>query len=170
MLPRWKQFCKLPPEGKTPDDQEQAAVTEPSPPVNVRHIETLWIPMADGTKLAARAWLPEVAERRPVPAILEYIPYRRRDGTRDGDDLTHPYLAAHGYACIRLDIRGTGDSEGVIRDEYLKQELDDAVEAIAWLAKQPWCNGNVGMMGISWGGFNSLQVAARPPPPLQALV
>jgi len=145
-------------------------VTSNSLPQKTRHMETLWIPMADGTKLAARAWLPEVAERRPVPAILEYIPYRRRDGTRDGDDLTHPYLAAHGYGCIRLDIRGTGDSEGVIRDEYLKQELDDAVEAIAWLAKQPWCNGNVGMMGISWGGFNSLQVAARRPPALKAIV
>src|SRR5882672_3912227 len=130
----------------------------------------MWIPMSDGTRLAARVWMPEDAERKPVPAILEYIPYRRRDGTRDWDDLSHPYLAAHGYACIRLDIRGTGDSEGVILDEYLKQELDDAVEAIAWLAKQPWCNGNVGMMGISWGGFNSLQVAARRPPALKAVI
>jgi uncharacterized protein len=135
-----------------------------------RHIETMWIPMADGTKLAARAWLPEDAEKNPVPAILEYIPYRRRDGTRDGDDQSHPWLAAHGYACIRLDIRGTGDSEGVIRDEYLKQEQDDAFEAIAWLASQPWCSGKVGMMGISWGGFNSLQVAARRPPALKAIV
>jgi uncharacterized protein len=136
----------------------------------VRHIETIWIPLSDGTRLAGRLWLPEDAERRPVPAILEYIPYRRRDGTRHGDDLTHPYLAAHGYACLRLDIRGTGDSDGVIRDEYLKQEQDDAVEAIAWLAKQPWCSGNVGMMGISWGGFNALQVAARRPPALKAIV
>jgi len=136
----------------------------------VRHIETVWIPMSDGTKLAGRLWLPEDAERNPVPAIMEYIPYRRRDGTRDGDDQKHPYVAQHGYACLRLDIRGTGDSEGVIRDEYLKQEQDDAVDAIAWLAKQPWCNGNVGMVGISWGGFNSLQVAARRPPALKAIV
>ena len=136
----------------------------------VRHIETLWIPMSDGVKLAARAWIPEDAEKNPVPALLEYIPYRRRDGTRDGDDQTHPWLAAHGYACIRLDIRGTGDSEGVILDEYLKQEQDDAVEAIAWLAAQPWCSGKVGMFGISWGGFNSLQVAARRPPALKAIV
>ena len=71
---------------------------------------------------------------------------------------------------MRLDIRGTGDSEGVIRDEYLKQEQDDAVEAIAWIAKQPWCTGKVGMMGISWGGFNSLQVAARRPPALKAII
>ncbi len=141
-----------------------------SPPQPIRHVETLWIPLSDGTRLAARLWLPEDAERRPVPAILEYIPYRRRDGTRDGDDLTHPYLAGHGYGCVRLDIRGSGDSEGVIHDEYSRQEQDDAVEAIAWLAKQSWCDGKVGMMGISWGGFNSLQVAARRPPALKAIV
>jgi putative CocE/NonD family hydrolase len=136
----------------------------------IRHIETVWIPMSDGTKLAGRLWLPEDAEKNPVPAIMEYIPYRRRDGTRDGDDQTHPYLAQHGYACLRLDIRGTGDSEGVILDEYLKQEQDDAVDAIAWLAQQPWCTGKVGMFGISWGGFNSLQVAARRPPALKAII
>jgi putative CocE/NonD family hydrolase len=136
----------------------------------IRHIETIWIPMSDGTKLAGRLWLPEDAERNPVPVVMEYIPYRRRDGTRDGDDQTHPYLAQHGYACLRLDIRGTGDSEGVIHDEYLKQEQDDAVDAIAWLAQQPWCSGTVGMIGISWGGFNGLQVAARRPPALKAII
>jgi putative CocE/NonD family hydrolase len=145
-------------------------VTRPAAPRQVRHLETVWIPMSDGIKLAARIWLPEDADSDPVPAVLEYIPYRRRDGTRGWDDLTHPWVAAQGYACVRLDIRGTGDSEGVIRDEYLKQEQDDAVEAIAWLAAQKWCNGNVGMMGISWGGFNSLQVAARRPPALKAIV
>ncbi len=136
----------------------------------VREVELEWIPMPDGTRLAARLFLPEDAEVHPVPAILEYIPYRRRDSTRDGDNLTHPWFAQQGYACVRLDIRGTGDSEGVIRDEYLKQEQDDAVAAIAWIAKQPWCTGNVGMMGISWGGFNSLQVAARRPPALKAII
>ena len=137
---------------------------------SVREIELMWIPMPDGTRLAARVILPDDAEAHPVPAILEYIPYRRRDATRDGDNLTHPWFAQQGYACVRLDIRGTGDSEGVIRDEYLKQEQDDAVAAIAWIAKQPWCTGKVGMMGISWGGFNSLQVAARRPPALKAIV
>src|SRR5690242_3394645 len=92
----------------------------------IQEIEALWIPLADGTRLAARVWMPEDAERKPVPAILEYIPYRRRDGTRDWDDLTHPYLAGCGYACVRLDIRGSGDSDGLILDEYLKQEQDDA--------------------------------------------
>ena len=128
------------------------------------------IPLKDGTRLAARIWLPADAEENPVPAILEYLPYRKRDGTYDRDALTHPYLAGHGYAGVRVDIRGSGDSDGLLFDEYAKQEQDDALEVIAWLAAQPWCSGAVGMMGISWGGFNGLQVAARRPPALKAIV
>ncbi len=136
----------------------------------VDYHETVWIPMQDGTRLAARMWIPRTARENPVPAILEYTPYRRRDGARDGDDRTHPYLAAAEYACVKLDIRGSGDSEGVLLDEYTNQEQEDAVQAIAWIAAQPWCSGSVGMMGISWGGFNSLQVAARRPPALKAII
>ena len=132
-------------------------------PYDVREIEHVWIPMSDGVRLSARIWLPETAERDPVPAILEYIPYRKRDGTRPWDDPRHRYWAGHGYAAIRLDIRGTGESEGLIEDEYALQEQDDALEAIAWIADRSWCSGAVGMTGISWGGFNSLQVAARRP-------
>ena len=106
----------------------------------------------------------------PVPAILEYLPYRKRDGTYERDAMTHPYLAGHGYAGVRVDIRGSGESGGLLFDEYTKQEQDDALEVIAWLAAQPWCSGAVGMMGISWGGFNALQVAARRPPALKAIV
>jgi hypothetical protein len=139
-------------------------------PRKVKEIENLWIPISDGTKLAARIWLPDDAEKNPVPAILEYLPYRKRDGTIVRDALTHPYLAGHGYAGVRVDMRGNGDSDGLMFDEYAKQEQDDAVEVIAWLAKQPWCSGKVGMMGISWGGFNGLQVAARRPEALKAIV
>jgi putative CocE/NonD family hydrolase len=139
-------------------------------PRAIRTIEHTLIPLADGTKLAARIWLPEDAEASPVPAILEYLPYRKRDGTFERDALTHPYLAGHGYACVRVDIRGSGESDGLLFDEYAKQEQDDALEVIAWLAAQPWCSGAVGMMGISWGGFNALQVAARRPPSLKAIV
>ncbi len=139
-------------------------------PRKVREIENTWITMPDGTKLAARIWLPEDAESDPVPAILEYLPYRKRDGTVERDHLTHPYFAGHGYACIRVDLRGSGDSEGVCKGEYLKQEQDDALAVIEWLAAQPWCTGNVGMIGISWGGFNGLQVAARRPPALKAVI
>ena len=99
----------------------------------------------------------------PVPAILEYLPYRKRDATAARDELTHPYFAGHGYACIRVDLRGSGDSDGLMYDEYLKQEQDDGMEVIAWIAAQSWCSGAVGMIGISWGGFNGLQMAARRP-------
>ncbi|MFN0192814.1 MAG: CocE/NonD family hydrolase [Aestuariivirga sp.] len=139
-------------------------------PRPIREIENVWIPMSDGVKLAARMWLPKDAEKKPVPAVLEYLPYRKRDGTHVRDALTHPYLAGHGYASIRVDMRGNGDSEGLMHDEYAKQEQDDALEVIAWIARQKWCSGKVGMFGISWGGFNALQVAARKPPALKAIV
>ncbi len=139
-------------------------------PRKVREIETMWITLADGCRLAARVWLPEDAEAKPVPAILEYLPYRRRDGTATRDALMHPYIAGHGYACVRVDQRGSGDSDGVLLGEYLAQELSDGVEVIAWLARQPWCTGNVGMIGNSWGGFNGLQLAALQPPALKAII
>ncbi|WP_137932618.1 CocE/NonD family hydrolase [Mesorhizobium comanense] len=139
-------------------------------PRKVREIENLWIPMPDGVKLAARVWLPEDADSDPVPAILEYLPYRKRDGTVERDALTHPYFAGHGYAGVRVDMRGSGDSEGLCKGEYLKQEQDDCLAVIEWLAAQPWCSGSVGMIGISWGGFNGLQVAARRPPALKAVI
>lgn len=139
-------------------------------PRQVREIENLFIVLADGTRLAARLWLPVDADEHPVPALLEYLPYRKRDGTVVRDALTHPYLAGHGYACVRVDMRGNGDSDGLMADEYTQQELDDALEVIAWLAAQPWCSGKVGMFGISWGGFNALQVAALRPPALAAIV
>ena len=139
-------------------------------PCRVKEIEHVWIAMSDGVRLSARIWMPDDAEDIPVPAILEYIPYRKRDHTRAWDDPRHRFWAGHGYVCVRLDIRGTGESEGFITDEYALQEQDDAVEAISWIAAQPWCSGCVGMTGISWGGFNSLQVAARRPPALKAII
>ncbi|MDH5798258.1 MAG: CocE/NonD family hydrolase [Paracoccaceae bacterium] len=128
------------------------------------------ITLSDGTRLSARVWMPEDANDNPVPVILEYLPYRKRDGTVARDALTHPYFASHGYACLRVDIRGNGDSEGVMEDEYSPLELADCVEVINWAAAQPWCSGTVGMIGISWGGFNSLQVAALQPEPLKAII
>ena len=139
-------------------------------PRETREIENAWIPMSDGTRLAARIWLPVDAVSVPVPAILEYLPYRKRDGTVERDHLTHPYFAGHGYAGVRVDMRGTGDSEGICQGEYFKQEQDDCLAVIEWLAAQPWCSGKVGMIGISWGGFNGLQVAARRPEALGAVI
>ena len=139
-------------------------------PRRVVEFPDMGIFMPDGCRLSARVWMPEDAGANPVPVILEHLPYRKRDGTTARDSLTHPYFAGHGYACVRVDMRGNGDSEGLMEDEYSEQELRDAFEVIAWVAAQPWCNGNVGMMGISWGGFNSLQVAAMRPPALKAIV
>ncbi|MGM1052688.1 MAG: CocE/NonD family hydrolase [Pseudomonadota bacterium] len=138
-------------------------------PRRVQEEET-WIPLADGTRLAARIWRPVDADRHPVPAILEYLPYRKRDLTAERDVQMHPYWAGHGYAGVRVDIRGTGDSDGVLTDEYLPLELDDGLEILAWLEAQPWCTGEVGMIGISWGGFNGLQIAALRPPQLKAVI
>jgi uncharacterized protein len=136
----------------------------------IKTIENVWIRLRDRTRLAMRLWMPEDAERVPVPAVLEYLPYRKRDGTRLDDQSWADAFAPYGFAFARVDIRGSGDSDGVLLDEYLQQEQDDALEVIAWLARQPWCNGNVGMRGYSWGGFNSLQVAALAPPALKAIV
>ncbi len=145
----------------------RTVVTLPHP---VKLIENTWIPLADGVRLAARIWMPEEAEQMPVPAILEYLPYRKDDGTAIRDRVIHEYYAGHGYASVRVDMRGSGDSDGLLLDEYLLQEQQDALEVIAWIARQPWCTGKVGMMGISWGGFNSLQVAAHRPPALKAII
>jgi putative CocE/NonD family hydrolase len=139
-------------------------------PRPVRELENIWIPMSDGVRLAARIWLPVDAEQAPVPAILEYLPYRKRDGTAERDSMTHPHTAGHGYACVRVDMRGSGESDGLLWDEYLKQEQDDACEVIAWIAAQSWCSGKVGIVGISWGGFNGLQIAMRRPPALKAVI
>ena len=137
---------------------------------DIHEIEDLEIILSDGCRLSARVWMPNDAKAHPVPAILEYLPYRKRDGTCARDALTHPYFAKRGYACVRVDMRGNGDSQGLMDDEYTEQELNDGVEVINWLAAQDWCNGSVGMMGISWGGFNSLQIAALDPAPLKAII
>ncbi|MEW6262833.1 MAG: CocE/NonD family hydrolase [Thermodesulfobacteriota bacterium] len=139
-------------------------------PFGIEKIENTWITLSDGCRLAAGLWLPENADKTPVPAILEYLPYRKRDTTAHRDEINHGYFSGHGYACVRVDMRGSGDSDGVLLGEYLVQEQDDALEVIDWIAAQPWCSGNVGMIGISWGGFNGLQVAARQPEALKTVI
>ncbi|HEV8489935.1 MAG TPA: CocE/NonD family hydrolase [Candidatus Limnocylindrales bacterium] len=139
-------------------------------PREIREVENLWIPLADGERMAARVFLPTDAETDPVPAIVEYNPYRKRDLTAVNNEPFHRYLAGQGFAGVRLEIRGSGESDGILGDEYLLQELSDGVEAIDWLARQPWCSGRVGMIGNSWAGFNALQIAALRPPALGAIV
>ena len=137
---------------------------------DVEVLEHLWITMSDGRRLAAKIWLPADAALRPVPAVLEYIPYRKRDFKAVRDAQIHGYFAQHGFAGVRVDLRGSGDSEGVLRGEYLQSELDDGLEVLRWIAAQPWCSGKVGLFGLSWGGFNGLQLAALRPPELGAVI
>lgn len=132
--------------------------------------EDAWIELSDGAKLHARIWRPKDSGDTPVPGLLEYLPYRLDDWTAPRDNERHPYYAGHGYASVRVDIRGTGSSEGLFVDEYSEQEQADGLEVIAWIAAQRWCTGNLGMFGISWGGFNSLQLAGHAPEALKAIV
>jgi len=150
------------PNMQSPHGQDQ--------PVHVTVIEHCFVPLSDGTRLAARIWMPSDAPHQPVPAILEYIPYGKRVGTRARDEPMHHWFAAHGYAAVRVDLRGSGESDGLLADEYLEQELRDGVEVIDWIAAQSWCSGHVGLMGKSWGGFNALQIAALRPSPLKAVI
>lgn len=129
-------------------------------PYETRH-EDLRIPLPDGTQLYARVWRPLTDE--PVPALLEYLPYRLTDWTAPRDWQRHPWYAGHGYASVRVDVRGHGNSEGLPGDEYDPVELADGVAVVNWLAEQPWCTGKVGMFGISWGGFNSSRSPRWPP-------
>lgn len=133
-------------------------------------VRDFWIPMPDGVRLHARAWMPADIDTAPAPVLLEYLPYRLDDWTSVRDSERHPFYAAHGYVSVRVDIRGTGSSEGLFEDEYSVAELDDGEEVIRWLAAQPWSTGRVGMFGISWGGFNSLQLAERGVEGLDAIV
>ncbi|HEX4791083.1 MAG TPA: CocE/NonD family hydrolase, partial [Actinospica sp.] len=130
--------------------------------------DDLRIPLAGGVELYARIWRP-VAEA-PVPALLEYLPFRLTDTTAPRDAQRHPWYAGHGYASVRVDVRGTGNSAGVLTDAYAERAILDGVELVEWLAAQPWCDGNVGMFGLSWGGSVALQVAGRAPEPLKAVV
>lgn len=139
-------------------------------PRPVRIIKHTRIPLSDGVELAARVWLPEDLGDEAVPAVLEYIPYRKNDMTAGRDDTIHPEFARAGYASVRVDLRGCGDSTGVMTDEYSATELDDGLQVLKWIAAQGWCNGKVGVIGKSWGGFNGLQLAALQPPELAAVI
>ncbi|MFY9560874.1 MAG: CocE/NonD family hydrolase [Terriglobales bacterium] len=131
-----------------------------------------WIAMSDGVRLSATLYMPDGAKpKEKFPALLEYLPYRKDDSTAARDYPIHAYFARRGYVSVRVDIRGFGASEGVPTDrEYSEREQLDGEQVIAWLASQPWSSGKVGMFGISWGGFNAIQMAMRRPPALKAII
>lgn len=139
-------------------------------PQSFTETEDCWIPLPDGIRLAAKLWLPDTAMQKPVPTILEVLPYRKHDQYAPRDAQVHRYFAGHGYASMRLDIRGSGDSDGVQDNFGMVQEQDDTLEVLKWIADQPWSDGQVGMIGISWGGFQAIQAAFRAPPELKAII
>jgi uncharacterized protein len=126
------------------------------------------IPMRDGVRLAADLYRPDSDLVEPLPVVMEYIPYRK-DEVAPGSHF-YEYLPRHGYIVARIDIRGTGGSQGINEDEYVLQEQLDGYDAIEWLAAQPFCDGHVNQMGISYGGFTSLQVATHRPPHLASII
>lgn len=142
-----------------------AHATEPFLDVHVRHI---MIPTRDGTRLSANVFQP--ATDRRVPCVVEYTPYRKDDLRGAARDFGSFYFAERGVAAVQLDVRGTGDSDGVVTDEYQHpQEQLDGFDALKWLAGQPWCNGRTGLWGTSYAGFTAFQIAQLQPPSLGAI-
>ena len=148
----------------------------PRTSVPIHDVEVRWdvrVPVRDGLELSANLWLPTAQADAPAqrfPVILEMIPYGKDSWRRNGDTARGEWLAARGFALCRLDVRGTGSSPGVALDEYTEAETLDGYDAVEWLAAQPWCTGDVGMWGISYGGFTAIQVAKLRPPHLRAIL
>ena len=128
------------------------------------------VSLSSGVVISVRLWLPVAAPDERFPAVLEAIPYRKDDNSLVDDSARFGYICGHGYVGVRMDLRGSGTSTGVLQDEYSPEEQHDICEVIDWISRQPWCTGDVAMTGISWSGFNSLQVAARRPPALRTII
>ncbi len=145
-----------------------SAQAQPVDGVNIREV---FIPMGDGIRLAADLYIPEhLAATEKLPVLLEYLPYRKDEGRRNRFGL-FAYFVKRGYIVARVDIRGTGRSEGqLVPYEYSEEEQRDGEIVIDWLSRQTFSNGNVGMFGISWGGFNAIHMAMRRPPALKAII
>ncbi|QOZ51458.1 CocE/NonD family hydrolase [Bradyrhizobium sp. CCBAU 53338] len=141
-----------------------------APDGEILRIDHLTVPLASGISLAGRLWRPAGADQDPVPAIVDYHPYRSSDGSAPADEAIYARLASRGYACVKLDVRGTGNSDGLHPDQFDAAYWTDAVEALAWIAAQPWCNGRTGMTGLSWPAHASLMVATRQPASLGAIL
>lgn len=146
-----------------------SAADEIKPTYSVRMDRNVRIPMRDGKFLSADLTRPAVKDNQKFPILIEYHPYRKDDVSWAGHD-GHWYLAERGFICVRLDVRGTGGSDGINTDEYVPVEQTDGYDAVEWLAKQDYSNECVGMFGTSYGGFTAVQVAMNRPPHLKAIV
>lgn len=136
----------------------------------VRIDRKVFVPMDDGVRIALTVYLPDAPGDGPYPTVVESLPYRKDDEFMSADYQTYSYLAARGFAGVRIDIRGTGASTGVIADEYTEREQLDTLAVFDWLETQSWCDGNLGMWGVSWGGFSALQTAMLRPRQLKTIV
>jgi uncharacterized protein len=128
------------------------------------------VTLGSGVVISVKLWLPLGEPGEQFPAVLEAIPYRKDDNSLVDDSARFGFFSGHGYVGVRMDLRGSGTSTGTLEDEYSEQEQHDICEVIDWISRQSWCTGDVGMTGISWSGFNSLQVAARRPPALRTII
>lgn len=154
-------------------DSENRTTVDPAElPYKVTKLENVPIQMKDGALLYAHIWIPQDAldGKIKVGTLVEYLPYRKNDFTAVRDSIRHPYYGGYGFALMRVDMRGCGDSDDILRGEYLKQEQDDNMEVFDWIIAQDWSNKNIGQFGKSWGGFNGLQVAARQHPALKTVI
>jgi putative CocE/NonD family hydrolase len=150
----------------------------PSPPMpapvpleldggNVLLERDVGVVVRDGVRLSVDVYRPNRPGR--FPAILEHIPYRKDDLRAIEDRSQNTFLVNAGFACVRLDVRGTGSSHGVAQDEYTEVEQHDGCDVVAWMAEQAWCTGAVASWGVSYGGFSCIQLAALRPPALRAI-
>ena len=142
---------------------------EVTPDYPVRIDRRVFVPMDDGVRIALTTYMPDSVNDGPFPTVVESLPYRKDDAFYSADWPTYAYLAGHGIAGARIDIRGTGASTGIIEDEYVPREQQDTLAVLDWLADQDWCSGDLGMWGVSWGGFSALQTAMLRPPQLKAI-
>lgn len=149
----------------TIDDAEGAVGRQSLYPVEVRR--DVRIPISDqSASLSADLYLPQGAE--PAPALVTVVPYRKDLGNGYHDSLL--WFAQRGYAGVLVDNAGLGSSDGTPHAPWSPSETDDAIAAIDWAAAQPWCDGKIGMWGISHGGFTALRAASRQPPQLRAII
>ena len=162
------------------------AKQEPSKPIYGTKVEGLdrMIPMRDGTRLAVDIYLPDAKGR--FPTLLGIAPHNKflQEGRKsampagtsrpwaplwcgpaEGGDTT--FLTSRGYAHVIGNLRGFGNSDP--GDPFTDEARNDLYDLIEWIAQQPWCDGNVGMIGISWFGRKQLIAAMKKPPHLKAI-
>jgi uncharacterized protein len=130
----------------------------------IRILRDVEVPLRDGTRTVAEVWVPD--DDRPHPAILVRTPYLKEIAAPTAV-VDARVATRRGYALVLQDVRGRGASEGVF-EPFVDEEADGA-DSVAWVAAQPWCDGDVVMAGISYFGATQWLAAAGAPPALRAI-